>query len=503
MGLNGTLHRFGMGRATAPVLPQGAHDRAGIYETDVPARIDRLPWSRFHWLVIAALGITWILDGLEVTLVGSLSGAIADRSSLGFSSTEIGLTASAYIAGAVIGALFFGDLTDRVGRKKLFSVTVAVYAIATVMTGLSWDFWSFAACRFFTGAGIGGEYSAINSAIQELIPARRRGITDLTLNGSFWVGAAIGAGASLVVLDPNLVPAAYGWRAAFVIGGALALIVITLRKFLPESPRWLMTHGQPEEAERIVHEIERRVEEQHGVRLVDVPARTIKLRQRPHGNILEAMRLVFTNYPKRAVLGLSLMGAQAFCYNAIFFTYALILTRFYQVPPAQVGWFMLPFAAGNFLGPLVLGRFFDSIGRKIMISATYALSGVLMILTGWMFATGAFGAVAQTAAWLVIFFFASAAASSAYMTVSESFPLELRAMAIAIFYSFGTGAGGIVGPALFGALIESGSRQEILWGYVLGGGLMIGAAAVESVVGVRAERRPLEEVAAPLSSADD
>ena len=502
MGLNGTLQRFGVGRAAARE-PAQAHGRAGTYETDVPARIDRLPWSRFHWLVIAALGITWILDGLEVTLVGSLSGAIADRSSLGFSSTEIGFTASAYIAGAVVGALFFGDLTDRVGRKKLFSVTVAVYAIATVMTGLSWDFWSFAACRFFTGAGIGGEYSAINSAIQELIPARRRGITDLTLNGSFWVGAAIGAGASLVVLDPNLVPPAYGWRSAFVIGGALALIVITLRKFLPESPRWLMTHGQPEEAERIVHDIERRVEEQHGVRLVDVPARTIKLRRRPHSNILQAMRLVFVNYPKRAVLGLSLMGAQAFCYNAIFFTYALILTRFYQVPPAEVGWFMLPFAAGNFLGPLVLGRYFDSVGRKIMISATYALSGALMIVTGWMFATGAFGAAAQTAAWLVIFFFASAAASSAYMTVSESFPLELRAIAIAIFYSFGTGAGGIVGPALFGALIESGSRQEILWGYVLGGGLMIGAALVETVFGVQAERRPLEEVCAPLSSADD
>lgn len=508
MGFNGTMSR-GVVRAGKP--PRGedntgsqdhAQNSSETYETDVPARIDRMPWSRFHWLVIAALGITWILDGLEVTLVGSLSGAIADPSSLGLSSTEIGLTASTYIAGAVLGALFFGDLTDRIGRKKLFSVTVAVYAVATVMTGLSWDFWSFAACRFFTGAGIGGEYAAINSAIQELIPARRRGITDLTLNGSFWVGAAIGAAASLVVLDPHLVPPNYGWRAAFVIGGALALIVITLRRYIPESPRWLMTHGQPGEAEAVVHEIERQVEEQHGVRLVDVPAKTIKLHRRPHGNILQAMRLVFVNYPKRAVLGLSLMGAQAFCYNAIFFTYALILTRFYDVPAGEVGWFMLPFAAGNFLGPLVLGRFFDSVGRKVMISLTYGLSGALMIGTGWAFAHGTFGPVEQTAAWLVIFFFASAAASSAYMTVSESFPLELRAIAIAIFYSFGTGAGGIIGPALFGALIESGSRQEILWGYALGGGLMIAAALVETVCGVAAERRPLEEVCAPLSSAD-
>ena len=495
MGLNGTS----FGKVSA--APGQVAVTSAIYETDVPARIDRLPWSRFHWLVIAALGITWILDGLEVTLVGSLSGAIASRSALDLTSTEVGFTASAYIAGAVIGALFFGDLTDRIGRKKLFSVTVAVYAVATVMTGLAWSFWSFALFRFFTGAGIGGEYSAINSAIQELIPARRRGVTDLTLNGSFWVGAAIGAGASLVVLDPALVPPAYGWRSAFVIGGVLALIVIALRRFLPESPRWLMTHGRHGEAENVVHEIERRVEQQHGVRLVDVPARTIKLRGRPHDNILDAMRLVFSTYPKRAVLGLSLMGAQAFCYNAIFFTYALILTRFYDVPESQVGWFMLPFAAGNFLGPLMLGHFFDSIGRKIMISATYALSGALMVVTGWMFAADALGPAAQTAAWLVIFFFASAAASSAYMTVSESFPLELRAVAIAIFYAFGTGAGGIVGPVLFGALIESGSRQEILWGYALGGGLMIGAAVVEVWFGVNAERRPLEDVATPLSSA--
>ena len=485
---------------TAPAA-HSPREAESSYQTDVPARLDRLPWSRFHWLVIVALGITWILDGLEVTLVGSLSGAISDPSQLNLTSAQIGLAGSAYIAGAVVGALFFGDLTDRLGRKKLFSVTVAVYAIATIATGFSWDFWTFAACRFVTGAGIGGEYSAINSAIQELIPARRRGVTDLTLNGSFWVGAAIGALGSLVVLDPNLVPPEYGWRAAFIIGGVLAIVVITLRKFIPESPRWLMTHGRPHEAEQIVHDIERRVEEQHGVRLVEEPAPKIRLHPRGHINLIAAVRLLFGRYPKRAILGLSLMGAQAFCYNAIFFTYALILAKFYDIPPGEVGWFMLPFAVGNFLGPLVLGHFFDSIGRKTMISATYALSGALMLLVGWLFEQNALGAVGQTALWLVIFFFASAAASSAYMTVAESFPLELRAIAIAVFYSFGTGLGGMVGPALFGALIDTGSRQEIFWGYALGGALMIGAAAVEMWLGIAAERRSLEDVCEPLSSA--
>jgi MFS family permease len=478
--------------------PEGPQGRGAVFETDVPARLDRLPWSRFHWLVIAALGITWILDGLEVTLVGSLSGALTDPSALGISSTQIGMTASAYIAGAVAGALFFGHLTDRLGRKKLFTVTVAVYAVATVLSGLSWDFWSFAICRFLTGAGIGGEYSAINSAIQELIPARRRGITDLALNGSFWVGAAIGALGSLVVLDPAILPTEYGWRFAFVIGGLLAIIVIGLRRWLPESPRWLMTHGRPDEAARVVREIEQRVEAEHGIRL---PETSVRLRLRPleHLSLIRATRLLFTQYPRRAVLGLSLMTAQAFCYNAVFFTYALILSKFYDVPSGDVGWFMLPFSVSNFLGPLILGQLFDTVGRKSMIAGTYALSGALMVATGWMFAHGALSATEQTAAWLVIFFFASAAASSAYLTVAESFPLELRALAIAIFYAIGTGAGGIIGPTLFGALIDTGSRAEIFWGYALGGGLMIGAAVMEAWLGLAAERRPLEEVAPPLS----
>jgi MFS family permease len=471
------------------------------FSTNVPARLDRLPWSRFHWLVIAALGITWILDGLEVTLVGSLAGAIQESPSLRLSSTQIGLTASAYVAGAVIGALFFGWLTDRFGRKKLFTVTVGVYMIATIATGFSWDFWSFAFFRMLTGAGIGGEYAAINSAIQELIPARRRGFTDLAINGSFWVGAALGALGSVVVLDPALFSADVGWRLAFIIGGLLAVIVIFLRQWLPESPRWLMTHGRAREAEETIAAIEKRVCAQHGVELDHADLPRLNLYERGHTTFADVARSLFLHYRPRTVLGVTLMATQAFCYNAIFFTYALILTKFYGVASGEVGWFILPFALGNFLGPLLLGRFFDTIGRKVMISATYAISGTLMIVTGYLFAQGVLDATTQTAVWTVIFFFASAGASAAYLTVGESFPLEIRAMAIALFYAFGTAVGGIAGPALFGALIETGERSEILWGYVLGGGLMILAAIVEVRLGVAAERKPLEELAPPLSCA--
>ncbi len=483
---------------TATAVPAAAD---AIVETDVPARLDRLPWSRFHWLVIVALGVTWILDGLEVTLVGALSGAIHESPSLGLSSTEIGLTASAYLAGAVLGALFFGHLTDRLGRKKLFTITVLVYALATSATGLAWDFWSFAAFRFLAGAGIGGEYSAINSAIQELIPARRRGYTDLVVNGSYWLGAALGAAGSLVALNLESVSVEQGWRAAFVIGGIIGLLVIILRRFLPESPRWLMTHGQPEEADRVVQGIEARVERQCGP-LPPVTTPPIRLWRHHRLDILQLARSLFVHYPRRTTLGVTLMAAQAFCYNAIFFTYALILTNFYGIASGDVGWFMLPFAISNFLGPLLLGSLFDTLGRKTMIAATYAISGVLMAITGLMFQQGMLDSVGLTVAWTTIFFFASAAASSAYLTVSESFPLELRAIAIAIFYAFGTALGGIGGPALFGALIETGSRLEVMWGYVFGGALMVIAAIVEAAIGIQSERRPLEEVARPLSCCD-
>jgi MFS family permease len=476
-------------------------DSEGVFETDVPARLDRLPWSRFHWLVIIALGIAWVLDGLEVTIVGSLSGALTESPVLHLTGEQVGLAASAYLVGAVAGALFFGWLTDRLGRKKLFTITVLVYLISTVACGLSWDFWSFAVFRMLTGAGIGGEYAAVNATIQELIPARRRGFTDLVVNGSFWLGAAAGAIGALVVLNPAVMPAEYGWRFAFIIGGVLGLIVLLLRRFLPESPRWLMTHGQPEEAVRVVTEIEQRVERDTGRPLPPVPHQALRLRRDVQSWFLPAARALFTDYRRRTVLGVALMAAQAFCYNAVFFTYALILKQFYAVPSSDIGWFMLPFAAGNFLGPLVLGKLFDTLGRRLMITVTYALSGVLMALTGWLFALGWLDATQQTAAWTVIFFVASAAASSAYLTVGESFPLEMRAIAIALFYAFGTGVGGVAGPVLFGALIDTGERYSILWGYLLGGGLMVGAAVVAAFLAVPAERRPLEDIAPPLSSA--
>lgn len=475
-------------------------EQTETYETDVPHRLDRLPWSRFHWLVIFALGTAWILDGLEVTIVGSLSGALADSPRLHLTGGEIGLAASAYLIGAVIGALFFGWLTDRLGRKKLFTLTVLVYVVATIACGFSWNFWSFAVFRLFTGAGIGGEYSAVNATIQELIPARRRGFTDLVINGSFWIGAALGALGAYVVLDPRIMPVEIGWRAAFVIGGVLGFIVLLLRRFLPESPRWLMTHGQPEEAERVVAALEDRIRQETGRDLPPVPAGKLLLRTDVHAWFRVGIESLMTTYRRRTWLGVTLMAAQAFCYNAVFFTYALILTRFYRVASGDVGLFMLPFALGNFLGPLLLGRLFDTIGRRPMIVATYTLSGVLVILTGWLFTAGVLDARGQTLAWTVIFFFASAAASSAYLTVGESFPLEVRAVAIALFYALGTGIGGVVGPTLFGALIDTGSRGAIFYGYGLGGLLMIGGGIVAWYLAVDAERRPLEDVAPPLSA---
>jgi MFS family permease len=468
-------------------------------QTDVPARLDRLPWSRFHRLVVVALGITWILDGLEVTLAGSVAAALQTSPRLQLTPEQVGLTGSAYLAGAVLGALFFGHLTDRLGRKKLFNVTLGVYLVATAATAFSWDFASFMLFRFLTGAGIGGEYAAINSAIQELIPARLRGRLDLAINGSFWLGAALGALLSVWLLDPDVLGPDMGWRVAFGSGAVLGLVILYLRRFLPESPRWLMIHGKPREAETVVAEIEARVAADLKVTLPPVPA-TLSLGEPHRTTLLSVSRTLLKAYPGRTVLGLVLMAAQAFVYNAIFFTYALILSRFYGVPADKVGLYILPFAIGNFLGPLLLGPLFDSWGRRPMIVATYALSGVLLALTGWMFHAGWLDATTQTAMWSVVFFFASAAASAAYLTVGECFPLEIRALTIALFYAFGTLLGGVGGPWLFGILIAGGSSGEILGGYLLGAVLMIVAALVTLKLGVAAERKPLEEVAPPLSS---
>jgi MFS family permease len=482
-------------------LGKASIERGSLIETDIPARLDRLPWGRFHTLVVAALGITWILDGLEVTLVGAVSGALKSSPVLQLTSTDIGIASSAYLAGAVLGALFFGWLTDRLGRKKLFFITLAVYLVATAATAFSWNLLSFAFFRFLTGAGIGGEYAAINSTIQELVPARVRGWTDLVINGSFWIGAALGAAGSIVLLDPAVLPLDMGWRAAFAIGAALSLVVFFMRMWLPESPRWLITHGRPEEAERIVAAIEDKLR-QEGHVLAPGPFWTIRLRARTHTPLREVAATLLRGERRRSLVGLSLMAAQAFFYNAIFFTYALILTDFYGVAADAVGWYILPFAAGNFLGPVALGRLFDSVGRRPMIAFTYATSGVLLALTGYLFAHDLVSANTLTVAWSVIFFFASAAGSAAYLTVSETFPLEIRALAIAFFYAVGTGIGGVFSPWLMGYLIETGSRASVFAGYLLGATLMIAAAAVAARWGVAAERKPLEEVARPLAAAD-
>ncbi|HEY4134857.1 MAG TPA: MFS transporter [Alphaproteobacteria bacterium] len=471
-----------------------------IVVTTIPARLDRLPWARFHWLVVAALGITWILDGLEVTLAGSVAGALRESPTLRFSAADVGLANSAYLAGAVLGSLFFGWLTDRIGRKRLFSVTLLVYLLATAATAFTWDLPSFALMRFLTGAGIGGEYSAINSAIQELIPARRRGWTDLVINGSFWIGTAMAGAASIVLLDPQVLPPELGWRAAFLIGALIATVILALRRFIPESPRWLMIHGRLDEAEAIMTKIEDDMA-RAGHRLAP-PVGQAALRQRRSTPLREVFGTLLCLYPRRAALGLGLMTAQAFFYNAIFFTYAMTLTDFYAVPASHVGWYVLPFALGNVLGPLLLGRLFDSVGRKPMIVFTYGASAAMLTLTGFLFHQGALDATTQTLMWSATFFFASAAASSAYLTVAESFPLEVRALAIALFYAFGTGIGGVFAPWLFGVLIESGSRSQVFAGYLLGALLMAGAAALAGWLGIRSERQPLESVARPLSWQD-
>ncbi len=463
-----------------------------LIETDIPARLDRLPWGRFHSLVVLALGITWVLDGLEVTLAGTLAGAI--RGSLHLNSADIGYASSAYLIGAVSGALFFGWLTDRLGRRKLFFVTLTVYLIAAAATAFSWNLMSFALFRFFTGAGIGGEYAAINSTIQELIPARFRGWTNLAINGSFWVGAAIGSASSLVVLDQELFSLDRGWRMAFFVGAMLAITVLFMRMWIPESPRWLMTHGRADEGEAIVSRIEAGFHD-YGHVLPPVTAPPSRLRGRSHTPLREVAAMLFQIYPRRTLVGFSLMTAQAFFYNAIFFTYALVLTDFFLVRGDRVGWYLLPFAISNFCGPLVLGRAFDTIGRRPMVTFTYVASGVLLAASGFLFARGAITAEWQTGAWIAIFFIASAAASSAYLTVSETFPIEIRALAIAVFFALGTGIGGAIGPALFGILIDTGSRVSVFIGYLIGSALMITAGLVQWRWGIAAEGRSLEDVA--------
>ena len=476
--------------------------QTGTITTKIPARMDRLPWSGWHWLIVIGLGTVWILDGLEVTIVGTVSGVLTDPGTLGLTAGQIGAAASIYVLGAVLGAIFFGHLTDRFGRKKLFMITLLVYLLATGATAFSWNAYSFYIFRFLTGAGIGGEYAAINSAIDELIPKRFRGRVDLIINGSFWVGAVAGAALALVVLNEAIFALDLGWRLAFGLGAILAIGVLIVRRNVPESPRWLFIHGREEEADKIVGDIEGQVKESTGRRELDEPDEEITIRQRKTIGIGEITRTMFKLYPKRATVCLSLFAGQAFIYNAIFFTYAIVLTTFYKVPAASAPVYLIPFAIGNFLGPLLLGKFFDTVGRRKMIAGTYILSGVLLLITGYMFTLDFFDSTTITIAWCIIFFFASAGASAAYLTVSEIFPMETRALAIAVFYAIGTGLGGIIGPSLFGKLVETGEETSLFLGYAIGGIVMVLGGIVEAVIGVDAEQRSLESIARPLTAHD-
>ena len=482
-----------------PSQPAEVH---GSFQTLIPARLDRLQWARFHWLLVVGLGITWVLDGLEITMMGAVSAVLQRPDVLHLSAAQVGFISSSYLTGAVLGSLVFGYLTDRFGRRLFFFLSLSIYLAGVALTAISWNLASFAAFRFITGAGIGGEYSAVNSAIDELIPARLRGRIDLMVNGSFWLGAAAGSASTIILLDPHVFAPNLGWRLGFGIGALIGLAIFPLRHFIPESPRWLLTHGRREDAEETVTGIEQTVAAETGRRLEDPsPKESLTIHIRHHFGLGELLRPLLSEYRIRSLLAGVLMIAQAFVYNAIFFTYALVLTRFYGVRADTTGLYMLPFALGNFLGPIALGSFFDIVGRRQMIVSSYTLSALILILTGWLFAHGMLSSASQTTLWTVMFFFASPAASSAYLTVSEIFPLEMRALAIAIFYSAGTAVGGIAAPWLFGRLIDSGSRIELLYGYALAGTLMLFAAAMEVMCGVAAERKSLEKIAAPLSSA--
>ncbi|MGW5467103.1 MFS transporter [Streptomyces chartreusis] len=469
--------------------------------TDIPARLDRLPWSRWHWTIVIGLGTVWILDGLEVTVVGSIAPRLSEPGSgLPITSGQVtGLAAALYVAGACLGALFWGRLTDRWGRKKLFMITLAVYLAATALTAVSFDTWWFFLFRFLTGFGIGGEYAAINSAIDELIPAQYRGRVDLMINGSFWLGAVGGSLLAIVALDTAILPADVGWRLTFALGAVLALVILLVRRHVPESPRWLLIHGRDDEAERIVTAIERKVEAERGEPLPR-PEGELTIRQRRSVSFLEIGRTVFSKYRRRAILGFSLFIGQAFLYNAITFGFGAILATFFDVPTGDTGYYFAVIAVGNFMGPLLLGRLFDTVGRRVMISSTYLLSGLLLFGTAWLFDQGVLNATTMTACWCAVLFFASAGASSAYLTVSEIFPMETRAMSIAFFYALGTAAGGISGPLLFADLTGTGKVGDTVLAFQIGAALMCLAGLVAAFFAVRAERRSLEDIARPLTA---
>ena len=485
--------------ATVTAMSPASGQKLGTIETNIPARLDRLPWSSWHRRILIGLGTVWILDGLEVTIVGSIAGAISAKGSgISISAAEVaGWAASMYVAGACVGALLFGRLTDMFGRKRLFMITLGVYLAATIATAFAWTPLFFFACRFVTGMGIGGEYSAINSAIDELIPARNRGRIDILINGTYWLGAA--AGALLSVAALHLFSPLLSWRVCFGLGAILGTAILIVRRSVPESPRWLFIHGRDDEAEAVTRDIERQVVESTGAELED-PDEAITIKQRKSIGLWEITRAIVSTYPKRTVLGLALFIGQAFLYNSILFGYATLLSTFFGVATSDAPYYLVAFAVGNLVGPIVLGPLFDTLGRKPMIAGTYILSGVLLLITGYLFKQNQLDATSLTVSWSVVFFFASAGVSAAYLTVSEIFPMETRALAIAVFFAVGTGIGGIIGPQIFGRLVPTGNATDVFYALALGAVLMIVGGVVEIVFGVKAERKGLEGIAKPLTA---
>jgi MFS family permease len=477
----------------------------GAIRSLIPARIDRLPWSPFHTRLVMALGIAWILDGLEITVASSVSEFLRKPETLHLSVQQVGYFGSIYLVGEVVGALYFGRQSDRLGRRKLFILTLGVYLAGSFFTALTLGtggFWvSFLyLTRFIAGAGIGGEYAAINSAIDELIPSTYRGRVDILVNGTYWAGALIGTIGNAIflrVFEPN-----WAWRIGFLLGPIIGLFMIYVRRNLPESPRWQVMSGHEREAEQSIAYIEAQVRDS-GRELPPVdPAKEMELTPEDKIGYLALLKVLFKEYPTRSIYGATLMITQSLLYNSIFFTYAVVLHTFYDVPDESVPLYFIAFCIGNFLGPLILGPLFDTVGRKKMISGTYILSGILLTVSALLFKSGALTATTQTIFWCVIFFFASAGASAAYLTVSEIFPLEVRSKAIAVFFAIAQ-CFGALGPTIFTALIGDAEHPDpgnLTIGYLVGAGIMVLGGLLTIAFGVSAEGKSLEDIATPLSA---